>query len=573
MVSEKRYWFSTAVLESSAFAVANPFTSFIDILRQQAWPKLVGLHQQFEEEESQDEEASTPAAQSASRNLTPQSSFNATDTAPPSPRPSRNRVSAIVARCLDKEQIDFDSARCTWHLLTGNQRSQRLQMEHKRHKKVARLIKRKQQRLGNLISLTLIETYSVTDPFRLRYYQGYHDVASIFLSALSGSSGPSNYRSIEGVATTMGLDLPLEVLSQISLSHLRDCMKSNFVQLQTALRLTLFPLIALLDPDVHDHLYQSEMEPVFAVPWVITWFSHEIRETDLVKRLFDAFLVCHQAMPIYVAVAMILHPYNRQEILETDPDFGMLHQTLTGLPKNSSMVGWKYRPGDGYVSDDEQGDEGTVSTRATDMANVEEAMLRLEFELDEKKTEENQIDVSLVSSLNSSTVPPVRAPFQELIDSAIGYMERVPPRKLLQLAGRYYGKDELQSLLQGAGDIALLQDPPAWALADTAKADWVLKQQSRELAGRSPTSRRDRRNQKKRAISGPESRSNDSFDSAAPKVVQPDHRSPAVIAVGLGRDKKEKRRQQRRLKLLILGAVLAAVLAVAVSLQRRKLVK
>jgi hypothetical protein len=128
------------------------------------------------------------------------------------------------------------------------------------------------------------------------------------LGTLGGQKGmqvvSSPMHSVDGMASTLGLDLPSDVLLQISKSHLRDCLQTNFLQLQTTLRLTIMPLLAKLDPAVHAHLFQAEMEPFFALSWVITWFSHEIRDTELVKRLFDAFIVSHPLFPIYVSIAV-----------------------------------------------------------------------------------------------------------------------------------------------------------------------------------------------------------------------------------------------------------------------------
>ena len=174
-----------------------------------------------------------------------------------------------MAKSIDFSQIELDVARCTWHLLTGGQRAVSLQMEHKRHRKVARLIRRKQRRLANLINIALVQSYKKISPAgstssssssehcgilekdnTLRYYQGYHDVACIILSTLSGSSPvrlrPSDkwFQSMEGMAVATGLDMPAAVLLQLSQSHLRDCMRANFMQLQTCIRLTVFPLIA-----------------------------------------------------------------------------------------------------------------------------------------------------------------------------------------------------------------------------------------------------------------------------------------------------------------------------------------
>jgi hypothetical protein len=101
----------------------------------------------------------------------------------------------------------------------------------------------------------------------------------------------------------------------------------------------------------------------------LTWFSHDVRDTELVKRLFDAFLVSHPLLPVYMSIAMMLHPTNRQAILETECDFASIHQCLAALPRNSCRVGWKVRlGGDGYVSDEEhhvddnRDDIRTVST-------------------------------------------------------------------------------------------------------------------------------------------------------------------------------------------------------------------
>ena len=171
--------------------------------------------------------------------------------------------------------------------------------------------------------------------FLLRYYQGYHDVASIFLAALGGGNHQGNstgneetilnsppfsrgqsgdayddqedlmtdqeeleweklhaderYRDLEDQAMAMGLDLPSRVLLQLSYSHFRDNLRSSFLQLQVALRLVLFPLLHALDPHgVHAHLVDCDMEPFFCLSWVITWFSHDVRDTELVKVSIQA---------------------------------------------------------------------------------------------------------------------------------------------------------------------------------------------------------------------------------------------------------------------------------------------
>ncbi len=346
----------------------------------------------------------------------------------------------VMARCLDSRQIELDTARCTWHLLNGSQRSRRRQMRYKHKKKIAVLLKKKQRRLGNLINLVLIQSYATSlndfDDNRLRYYQGYHDISCIFLSVLGGVSSPqSNLNEKKGfndigatdlfeqsvaaakVAKSIGLDVPGRVLLQVSQSHLRDTMKSNFEAIITALRLVIMPLIYTIDKEVHDHLKACGMEPFFCFPWIITWFSHDIRDTSLVKRLFDVFLVSHPLMPLYMSIAMVLHPWNREEILSTECEFASVHQTLTQLPRNSCSVGWKFvgnQFGGGYVSGDE--DDGSKISLDT------ESLLSDDLDRESIFGDETSVAPSLASESIYSTHDSSRVPIQELIDLSIKFM-------------------------------------------------------------------------------------------------------------------------------------------------------
>jgi hypothetical protein len=182
------------------------------------------------------------------------------------------------------------------------------------------------------------------------------------------------------------------------------------------------------------------------------------------------------------------------------------------LPKNSNMVGFKYRPGDGYVSDDEGDEDGTLSTGATSLDDADFFVEQGGRHLDDDgglyhhhHTIETQ---SLVSTALSSCEPPAKVPFQELIDNSVKLMQRYPPRTLVALATRYYGQEQVNELLAetSPAGIRMMEAPPAWASTPTAKADWVLKQRARERRGLSAKNRRDRRREKKRARSRSRSR-------------------------------------------------------------------
>lgn len=456
------------------------------------------------------------------------------------PRSNTRRTPTVrYRRCVDHYQIDLDVARCTWHLLTGDQRAQRYQMEHKRNRQVARIIRRKQRRLGLFINVTLVHSDDEGMADRLRYYQGYHDVACIFLTTLAGGQSPTPQLSPQ-MTMPAALELPARVLCQVSRSHLRDYLKDNFVDLQTALRLTVFPLLAVLDPLVHDHLYAAEMEPFFCLSWVITWFAHEVRDSATVKRLFDAFLVGHPLLPLYASIAMVLHPINRLIVLREEPDFAMLHQTLRGLPRNSSMAGWKYRPGDGYVSDDEEDEDDDEEAAAAGEARLDAAVdgdihqLRSVLDRDNNGKTPNTptgaaSSVSTGTNTASTSEAHARVPFQELLDLAVRLMQKIPPRQLMSVAQRYYGRDHVQSLLKETNSVALMGELVPWAIQPTLSSQTPRKEIQR--------------------------------------TIRQKRRTKAVLALGLGLSDADRRNRRRRR--FWFGVAAVALLAVVVVLPSR----
>ena len=440
-----------------------------DAIRKRAWPKLVGLDHNYDplplddlivgqkndSASSSGEGASVPCSPSQSSTV-PTIEIDAHHELFKDKKDETNSThsrefppsSSLIVESMDTAQIDRDVARCTWHLLTGSQRSRRSQhhsitknstrgtgykrnestgsslkandrkglhrsqrhqhsAKYRRNRKVTVLLKKKQNRLANLINLTLVQSYDRSDvrsmnlpsPNRLRYYQGYHDVACIFLHALGGSGSNNEGKRFHLSSNRVyrhypsgDLELPSKVLCQVSFSHFSDALRSDFLRLQTGIKLVLFPLLSKIDREVHDHLLDADMEPFFCLSWILTWFAHDVRDTGLVKRLFDAFLVGHPALPIYATLSMMTHPYNRQMIMETDCDFAALHQCLASLPKHSCKVGYKEQIVDGfnnivtYVSDDEGEaaveDSFTIITN-TDTYLEEEAS---EFDDDDSRT-------------------------------------------------------------------------------------------------------------------------------------------------------------------------------------------
>jgi hypothetical protein len=458
-----------------------------DKIRQKVWPILVGLNTDLSSlQSSNNSHSSSNRTESRIPSDVKKEIRDKIDVVDPSTVKARGFSNQSMARSLDAEQIDRDVARCTWHLLTGSQRMRSRQMRNKHRKKVSDLLKKKQIRLGNLINLTLIHSYQriLCEEDKFRYFQGYHDIASIFLSTLGGIVSPySSDKSSTSVCTTvaaamktaeaMGLYLPAQVLLKVSQSHFRDALRQNFQLLTAALKLTIMPLIKALDIQVFNHLRECEMEPFFALSWILTWFSHDVRETALVKRLFDVFIASHPLMPIYMAVAMVLHPVNRLDILGTECDFSSLHSTLSQLPRKSSPVGWKFIgtcEGGGYVSGDENDDETSSRLDPNDSKSWEENSIG-----SRDMDDEDSFAPSLASTSLLSNIAPVPVSFEEIIELSIHFMRRIPPRKLMPLARLFSHEEGVKLPLDEASIISLLQQPPLWTTASTAPSLQSIK--------------------------------------------------------------------------------------------------
>ncbi|KAL3934433.1 MAG: hypothetical protein SGBAC_009852 [Bacillariaceae sp.] len=477
-----------------------------------------------------------------------------------------------VPACVDQEQIERDVARCTWHLLTGTQRSRRLQHENKHRKKVATILKKKQKRLANLINLTMSQNPE------LRYYQGYHDVACIFLHAL-GTDGNDQ--------DPLGVDLPARVLQQVSMFHFKDSCSSSFQGLQQCLHWTIFPLLTKLDPELHNHLKDCDMEPFFCLSWIITWFSHDVRDTNLVKRLFDAFLVSHPLLVVYVSLAMMTHPFNRAILLGTDCDFAALHHTLSMLPRHSSTVGWKKARQGGYISADIiESDEEEEEEENGDSEQWDGSVAASDDMLGQSHTTATTTALtptpSVTSSVNGALVigdkhgttqrdDQERVPFQALIETALGYMQHYPPTCLMELASWYYQQELLDAASPSAHNIRMLQPSPTWAIEAHTTADWVDKQRIRQQMGLAKTSRKDRR--RKRIIIGTQAEGNAQRNGkmlSVEEYLQVHKRAMAVVASGQGPyGAKEEELHQKRVKLVMRGAVVVGLSAIVIGVLRQ----
>jgi Rab-GTPase-TBC domain len=153
--------------------------------------------------------------------------------------------------------------------------------------------------------------------------------------------------------------------SKLAVYHLRDAMRKERAVLETALQLTLFPLLKQVDPLLYNHLVVKAglTLPTFAVSWIANWFATDVTDIAAASRLLDVFLVSHPAKPLYCAVAMLT--CNRKRILQCEPVLQTVYAAVKNLPLMTAVVD----------EDNNAMDNCTVTSsataRTTAMANVE----------------------------------------------------------------------------------------------------------------------------------------------------------------------------------------------------------
>lgn len=145
----------------------------------------------------------------------------------------------------------------------------------------------------------------------LYYYQGFHDVCSVFLLVMED----------DHLAFAMS-----EVVSD---RYLRDFMAKDFEVLSKTMRL-IMTLINACDPKLYAFLSAANVEPYFATSWLITWWAHDVKSLDEIGRVFDAMLCSHPLFALYLCVAMVANL--RTEIMQSECDFASLFNFLVHAP-------------------------------------------------------------------------------------------------------------------------------------------------------------------------------------------------------------------------------------------------
>lgn len=65
-------------------------------------------------------------------------------------------------------------------------------------------------------------------------------------------------------------------------------------------------LLQYVDPELHDFIKKANLPPYYGLSWILTWFSHNIDDVQIVARLFDYFFVSNPYAPLYLTVAIMV---------------------------------------------------------------------------------------------------------------------------------------------------------------------------------------------------------------------------------------------------------------------------
>ena len=65
-------------------------------------------------------------------------------------------------------------------------------------------------------------------------------------------------------------------------------------------------LIQIYDPELYELIIESGGQPNFSLSWILTWFSHDIDNFEMVQLIFDACLATHPLFICYLTVAQIV---------------------------------------------------------------------------------------------------------------------------------------------------------------------------------------------------------------------------------------------------------------------------
>ena len=123
----------------------------------------------------------------------------------------------------------------------------------------------------------------------LKYIQGFHDVASVFIVLFGNNQG---YYLMEKAGTT----------------YFRDFLTNDIGTLGILISELVLSLLIKKDPQF-EKIFECFREVnliIFIIPWVLTWFSHVFSSIKTTCRIWDYILCTGPHGIIYLTAGLIL---------------------------------------------------------------------------------------------------------------------------------------------------------------------------------------------------------------------------------------------------------------------------
>lgn len=165
------------------------------------------------------------------------------------------------------------------------------------------------ERLARLIVKLLIKKPD------LHYYQGFHDVCLTYM-------------------TLLGYQKAFKKLDLLVDSHFKLFMQPTMNETQDFL--SLIPVIVGLENgELQSFLERAEVGTIFALSWVITWFSHVISNENDVKRIFQFLEDKDPHFVLYLSASIVI--WRKRELLKLEPEMSTVHHFLSQVPRKEKL--------------------------------------------------------------------------------------------------------------------------------------------------------------------------------------------------------------------------------------------
>ncbi|KAG9389435.1 Rab-GTPase-TBC domain [Carpediemonas membranifera] len=201
------------------------------------------------------------------------------------------------------EQIALDTKRSCFKYFASEKAWDEMSEESraKAHSKVEEM----QNKLNRVLNMVFSQGSS------LHYYQGFNDLANTVMSVITDESECA------------------QLCHHLAANQFSLCTTPSLAPVTDELSL-IFHILGFNEQKLLDHLTKANLnDPFFAVGWVLTWFAHDIDNTEAIARMFD-FMVCsHPLAAVYAATVVVL--VERDGVLAREADYAEIYSFLRSI--------------------------------------------------------------------------------------------------------------------------------------------------------------------------------------------------------------------------------------------------